>query len=94
MIFPEQEELLNAAAFQEKLAQSIADGLLEFFNVPPQTRKEQELSAKARVQQSKKKQALPAKPAPSVRAQSRAKEPGRAPRAGTQVRKVKNARHP
>ena len=94
MIFPEQEEQLNAAVFQEKLAQSIADGVLEFFNVPPQTPREQELSAKARVQQSKKKQALPAKHSPAARAQSRAKEPGRAPRAGGQARKVKNARHP
>ncbi|OIO01069.1 MAG: hypothetical protein COX65_09040 [Elusimicrobia bacterium CG_4_10_14_0_2_um_filter_56_8] len=34
MILPNQEEMLNAPAFQEKLAGSIAEGVLNLFNVP------------------------------------------------------------
>lgn len=36
MIMPEQEELLNSPAFQEKLAQVTAAGLLDFAGAPPQ----------------------------------------------------------
>jgi N-acetylmuramoyl-L-alanine amidase len=35
MIMPEQEELLNTPAFQEKLAEATAAGLLEFAGAPP-----------------------------------------------------------
>lgn len=35
MIMPEQEELLNAPAFQEKLAAAVAAGLLDFAGAPP-----------------------------------------------------------
>ena len=37
MILPRQEELLNTAAFQEELAGTIAEGVLDFFNVPART---------------------------------------------------------
>jgi len=37
MIFPRQEEKLNSPAFQEELADSIAEGVLDFFNVPSRT---------------------------------------------------------
>ncbi|MDQ7772241.1 MAG: N-acetylmuramoyl-L-alanine amidase [Elusimicrobiales bacterium] len=36
MIIPEQEELLNSPAFQEKLAETVAAGLLDFAGAPPQ----------------------------------------------------------
>ncbi|KAF0126167.1 MAG: N-acetylmuramoyl-L-alanine amidase [Elusimicrobia bacterium] len=36
MIMPEQEELLNTPAFQEKLAGAVAAGLLDFAGAPPQ----------------------------------------------------------
>jgi len=35
LILPEQEEMLNSAAFQQKLADSITGGLLDFFKVQP-----------------------------------------------------------
>lgn len=34
MILPRQEELLNTPAFQERLAESMAEGVLEFFGAP------------------------------------------------------------
>ncbi len=37
MIIPRQEEMLNTPAFQEELAGSIAEGVLEFFEVPART---------------------------------------------------------
>ncbi|MDO8804714.1 MAG: N-acetylmuramoyl-L-alanine amidase [Elusimicrobiota bacterium] len=37
MIFPRHEEMLNTPAFQEELAGAIAEGVLEFFNVPART---------------------------------------------------------
>lgn len=39
MIFPGQEELLNAPAFQEKLAAAMAEGVLAYFRVPAQHKK-------------------------------------------------------
>ncbi|OGR42888.1 MAG: hypothetical protein A2X35_09650 [Elusimicrobia bacterium GWA2_61_42] len=39
MILPRQEELLNTPAFQEQLAKVITEGVLEFFRVPPQSKK-------------------------------------------------------
>lgn len=35
MILPEQEELLNAPEFQQKLADAITGGLLDFLKIPP-----------------------------------------------------------
>ena len=35
MIMPEQEEMVNSPAFQQKLADAITGGVLEFFRVPP-----------------------------------------------------------
>jgi len=35
MIMPEQEDLLNTPEFQQKLADTIAGGVLDFFKVPP-----------------------------------------------------------
>ena len=35
MIMPEQEYLLNTPAFQAKLADTIAGGVLDFFKVKP-----------------------------------------------------------
>lgn len=37
MIFPRHEEMLNAPAFQEQLADTISEGVLDFFNVPART---------------------------------------------------------
>ena len=34
MIMPEQEEMLNTPSFQTKLADTIAEGVLDFFKVP------------------------------------------------------------
>ena len=34
MIFPDQEELLNTAAFQDQLASTISEGILNFVTVP------------------------------------------------------------
>lgn len=39
MIIPRQEELLNTASFQEQLAASASEGVLNFFHVQPQGKK-------------------------------------------------------
>ena len=39
MILPKQEEMLNDPEFQELAAKSMADGVLRFFNVPPEPQK-------------------------------------------------------
>jgi N-acetylmuramoyl-L-alanine amidase len=39
MILPNQEELANTPAFQDKLAAAAAGGVLDFFHVPPRPKK-------------------------------------------------------
>ncbi len=39
MILPRQEAMLNSAAFQEKLAEAMTEGVLGFFKAPPRPRK-------------------------------------------------------
>ena len=41
MIMPEQEEMLNTPAFQQKLADTVAAGVLEFFKVQPRPAKKE-----------------------------------------------------
>jgi len=76
MIFPNQEEMLNSPAFQERLAVTLAEGILDFFKVPPQAQTEREQSA-ARRALAEKKPEPPANKAPAARAQARPKESSR-----------------
>jgi N-acetylmuramoyl-L-alanine amidase len=75
MIFPEQEELLRDPAFQEKLAQTIAEGVLNHFGVPPAPAPR---PAQARPQKAPPEAARPAPAAAAVKAKvSKQKSAGR-----------------
>jgi len=93
MIFPDQEEMLNNPAFQEKLSQALVEGVLDLFKVPQQSRKERELAALRRPS-SKKTLDLPGKPPPAARQRFQPKESIRMIQPAAQAKKVKNVRHP
>ena len=93
MIFPNQEEMLNAPAFQDKLAQSMTEGVLEFFKVPPQSQKELDLAARGHAQPLKQKHDPAAKTDPASRAQPGPKETTRGLKSGGRANKAKNVRH-
>ena len=79
MIIPQQEEMLYTPAAQERFAQSQAEGVLEFFKVPPEpARKQAARSKPAPVQ---------VKPRPAPAKAAAVEKPVKA-------KKVKNVRHP
>jgi N-acetylmuramoyl-L-alanine amidase len=91
MIIPRQEEQLNTPSFQEQLASTMAEGIVNFFAAPDQQRPQEQpkkTQAQAKKAQQAKAAAQPARTPPEP-----AKAKVQPKKSAAQPRKVKNAKH-